>query len=456
MDMPPTGWYPDPYGVAGLLRWWDGTAWTAHTQPDPAAPQGASSGPATSMDLPPVTSREAATSTDLPPAASREPATSTDLPRATSTDLPPAASTDLPQATSTDLPPATSRDIPPATSMDVPAAAPVHRPGGPGQRTDSDTRVLFIDSSGWGPEGRSPGSGPASDYDFGKYDYGRRTRRRRAWMLSLLAVFTAAVLAVLALVVIHFSKQPGKKPVALSSTHPAVHHSAAPRPSASASPSASTSPTTTGSQVTDAASKLSYALLGAPWQAACPGALNQQVFTWTAGESAVAGQISTNGQAGNWYGNACSGPLPQQYGYNGVADLEPTAANLVNAFDPAYYSALQHTRTQVESQPLQVSGHAAWEVKFLMTYPTAAAQGLPWNTEMGAVVVVDMGAGQAPSVFYASVPSNLGMGNVDTLVSSLQLSGQTPPATPAPAAGTPPAANPSATAPAVNASPANP
>jgi hypothetical protein len=37
-------------------------------------------------------------------------------------------------------------------------------------------------------------------------------------------------------------------------------------------------------------------------------------------------------------------------------------------------------------------------------------------------VVVDRGAGQAPAVFYASVPSNLGTSDVTTLVSSLRLS----------------------------------
>src|SRR3954449_2800898 len=31
MDMPPAGWYPDPYGAPDLLRWWDGSAWTQHT-----------------------------------------------------------------------------------------------------------------------------------------------------------------------------------------------------------------------------------------------------------------------------------------------------------------------------------------------------------------------------------------------------------------------------------------
>ncbi|WP_300267346.1 DUF805 domain-containing protein [Microbacterium sp.] len=38
----PANWYPDPSG-AQFLRYWDGTAWTAHTRPMPqvAAPSGA-------------------------------------------------------------------------------------------------------------------------------------------------------------------------------------------------------------------------------------------------------------------------------------------------------------------------------------------------------------------------------------------------------------------------------
>lgn len=35
----PSGWYPDPSGAPDVLRWWDGTTWTDHTQTSaPAAP----------------------------------------------------------------------------------------------------------------------------------------------------------------------------------------------------------------------------------------------------------------------------------------------------------------------------------------------------------------------------------------------------------------------------------
>jgi hypothetical protein len=38
MTTAPAGWHPDPSNPAGALRWWDGSAWTAHTHPAVAAP----------------------------------------------------------------------------------------------------------------------------------------------------------------------------------------------------------------------------------------------------------------------------------------------------------------------------------------------------------------------------------------------------------------------------------
>ena len=71
---------------------------------------------------------------------------------------------------------------------------------------------------------------------------------------------------------------------------------------------------------------------------------------------------------------------------------------------------------------MQVSGHQAWKIEFAMDYTDGASQGLTWTTELGAVVVVDRGAGQFPAVFYVSVPASLGTQKVATLLSSLRAS----------------------------------
>jgi hypothetical protein len=145
-------------------------------------------------------------------------------------------------------------------------------------------------------------------------------------------------------------------------------------------------------------------------------------FGWSAGENVVAGQVSIGGSVIDWHGLACSGPLRQQFAYAGPADLEPTAMSLVGALDSAYYGGVQHSRTIDQSSAMKVSGHQAWIVGFVMTYPNGASQGLTWSTEPGAVVIVDRGASEPPAVFYVSVPATLGTQNVGTLVASLRVS----------------------------------
>ncbi|MFI8196667.1 DUF2510 domain-containing protein [Streptomyces sp. NPDC085942] len=50
----PPGWYPDT-GVPGLERWWDGTAWTAHTRPPAAAHAAPPQPPAPAAEFGPPT-----------------------------------------------------------------------------------------------------------------------------------------------------------------------------------------------------------------------------------------------------------------------------------------------------------------------------------------------------------------------------------------------------------------
>jgi hypothetical protein len=229
-------------------------------------------------------------------------------------------------------------------------------------------------------------------------------------MLWLLTVVTTGALLVIAGFVREISKQPAVARPAAATAHNARH--AKPSPSAAAPVPV----------VADASSGLSYRLLSSPWQRGCPSVLDAPMFSWTAGEHAVAGRVNIGGTMFDWHGNACSGRLQQQFGYSGPADLESVTVSVVNTVDPLYYAGLSHDRTIDSSAAMRVSGHQAWAVTFLMTYPDAASEGLAWTSEAGAVVVVDRGAGQAPAVFYASVPSNLGTSDVSTLVSSLRLS----------------------------------
>ena len=245
----------------------------------------------------------------------------------------------------------------------------------------------------------------------------RKRRRRQRRMLWLLTVATTAVLVVIALFVKDIARVPTvAQPAALVSlgiASPERRTGCRRRPAAAA---------VTYPQVTDTASGLSYRRLASPWQQGCPSDLNTPMFNWSAGENTVAGHVSMGGSVIDWHGLACSGQLQQQFAYAGPADLEPTAMSLVGALDPAYYGGVPHSRTIEDSSAMQVSGHLAWIVKFLMNYPDGASQGLTWSTELGAVVVVDLGASQAPAVFYVSVPANLGTQNVATLIDSLRVS----------------------------------
>jgi hypothetical protein len=441
MDMPPSGWYPDPYGMPDLLRWWDGSTWTQHTHLGNAAAP--SDGPATMLDATrigsvPGTAGGGVPRTTIQRAVGAGEATMIDA----ATIQPAPTAVQLQVGTgqpATALEPmrtnSPARDLRPTlpqlgTVSSWPNAGPAQgvNPSWPNAgsagRPDYGTQVLPPIGSGFG-----------DDYDdrASRFGYYQDERRKRMLLIGLLAGGTAVALALIALAVGNLSSSPPATPAAaLTQPPPATSAPAAPSagPSATQGPTPTSSIATASGTVTDSVSWLSYSMLSAPWNNSCPPSLsNQQTLTWTAGEQATAGQFTNNGQQVTWYAEACSAPLPQQYGYNGVADLPNIATNLVNGFDGPYYGGLNHQRTQLLNQPVSVSGHAGWEVKYLETYPDAASMGLPFNSEEGVVVVVDQGTG-LPAVFFVSIPANLGVADVDAVVNSLQLTVTQPTAQP--------------------------
>ncbi|MCL2585518.1 MAG: DUF2510 domain-containing protein, partial [Streptosporangiales bacterium] len=363
MDMPPSGWYPDPYGAPALLRWWDGAAWTDHTHAETGT---AHSGAPQPGHYAPLTRAE-------------------------------------PGMALTVLEPPTG-----------PRTEP--QPAVPAGQDGNHTAVLSVDPAAWG-DGSAWGSVPGGGYRAPRGFLSDPRHHRTIVTAGLAAGVVAAAVIIVSVVVGMRSSSAGPAPVAspVDSSAPASASSAPASPSASPSPSLAL--------LADSASGLSYGQLPVPWSGTCPASVNStpQVFTWSAGESTTAGQVSPPGSPPvTWYGEACSGQLPAQYGYQTTADLANVTNALANAFNAAYYTALPHSFQPGASQPVSVSGHPGWEIRFTETY-TSPEPGMTWSSEAAAVVVTDPQDGAAPAVFYASVPSNLDESNVDTLLSSLTL-----------------------------------
>jgi hypothetical protein len=470
MDLPLSGWYPDPYGTPDLLRWWDGSNWTHHTHPaldmadsgggGAAASGGAQQGAVQATMVQPATAQPAGggwaardrvigdwAGTDWP---TGEQLATTKPPKGPRTEPQPALpnttvqpsvqssaqATRYQQAVQATNPQSaaqptayqpgvqpTTVQAPASGGWGTPAAQPtaVQAMGGPsgGGAGVDGTQVLFVGDDAWPVPGGPDGAAQANPYG-----YQEAQRRRRMWLIGGIGAGTAVAVAIIVVVASSMGGSSGataadqtRVTTPPSPTTPATAPAAAPAsPTAAASPTVSATPP--ASVLSDGQSGLSYSQLAPPWQAGCPSDLDT-AFSWTAGEAAVAGQI--NGGQTTWYGEACSGPLPAQYNYTGASDLENTATNVASTLDNAYYTALSNTSAPVLSQPVSVSGHPGWEIEYQVNYTNAAAQGATWTTEEGAVEVVDTGTGNTPVVFFASVPNTLGANTVNSLVSSLQL-----------------------------------
>jgi hypothetical protein len=439
MDLPPSGWYPDPYGTPSLLRWWDGSRWTQHTHPDISGGSGGAGGEASGVQATSVQPGIQATAVQ---AAVAQPSadwlTRTKPPTGRPTQPQPALDPTTYQAAVTSLQSASVQPTavqptavqamavqptagqptagqPLTVQPGYPQPAMMPYAGGPGGGNGAGTQVISMGGDAW----QAPGTPPAANL----YGYQEARKRRRRLVIAGISAGTAVAVAVIAVIVVNLGGSPpataDQATIAPTASASSVA-SATPLASTSPSPTptATASPASTASVLTDGQADLSYTQLSSPWQGpSCAPSLNNGAFAWTAGEYAVAGQVDSG--ATTWYGEACSGLLPTSYGYSGTNQLQTITENLAQTFQNAYYGSLSHNVNQEDDQQASVDGHQAWEYTYDVVY-TDQTQGETWSDEQAAVLVVDNGTAQ-PSVFFTSIPASLNESNGLALVQSLQV-----------------------------------
>ncbi|MDH2429058.1 DUF2510 domain-containing protein [Sphaerisporangium sp. TRM90804] len=179
--------------------------------------------------------------------------------------------------------------------------------------------------------------------------------------------------------------------------------------------------------ITDPRTGLSYAFPGGVWKVPTWQELNGQgpedprFPLWSSGYQTVS-QENYDGQGGKWMGTVTTARLPAVFEYTGTSDLRNTAGEVLVAYDGVFYGP-PHQKKVLKDEAIEVDGKKGWLLRFEMDFgPEAKKAGWKWRKEEGAIVIVDRGNGERPSLLYASVPDNLDTKVIDRVLDSLKAS----------------------------------
>ncbi|MFI6919873.1 DUF2510 domain-containing protein [Nonomuraea spiralis] len=387
----PAGWYPDPYGEP-QLRWWDGNQWTDAThaqerQPQPQAQQ-PSSGPQSGPGPQPQSSPDWSATPANPTLQYGQPSFGQ-----------PAYGQSAPDQQPTQA---------------QPGYGP--QPGGqPGPQSGPQHGLQSGPQSGPWAGGPLPGPGYAPPPP-------PKQGNPLPWVFGGLAALVVVALIVVA--GIFFINRGGSTPVASPSTEDT-------QPFPTEEPPSNEPPTEPPAQggelpqpqdgrITDPKTGLSYQVPDG-WKVPAYGDVNgsdptQQI--WTSGVNASS-QENYEGEK-DWIGNAYAGPLAALIPYAGASGLEETAKVLFMQFSTEFYEP-QHTTKIIENKAVKIGDNQAWVMQFQLDFTAVAeTKGYKWKKENAALVLMDRGSGQRPTLLYVSVPDNLGTDVVGKVLGSLK------------------------------------
>ncbi|SEG56838.1 Protein of unknown function [Thermomonospora echinospora] len=399
----PAGWYHDPYGTPGLLRYWDGGQWTQATQPsdewNDAEPTQGGAAPA---DAPvPSGPPESSPAPSGPPASSGSPALSgPPVPAGFSPDAgagQPGGSTPPPW-----MPPADGR---PNWNWDGPPAGPATPQ--PWQASKGPQTP---------PPWQSPqGPGTPQPWQTGP----PQPAGSNTGLLWALGGGGVVVIVLIVLVALFATGVLGGGPEPSSAT-------AAPAPTATVPSVNPTGRSPVTGTITDDTAGVSYAQLGGGWQPQQidPNSPFARERGFSRGQIAVV-QNDYNGSGGQYLASVYSGRLPESVGYDGPEDLQTAISDFARSIETEPEptgSYPSHTREDLESASRTIGDHKAHLVRFRLSFPQAASRGWNFRSETVAFVLIDQGSGQRPSVVWITVPDSHGNGgDLDLLLESIKV-----------------------------------